>query len=283
MGQGQKTAHNLHVTNYKVREGEPYSVLKLCWNDCLDWNILSYSKELPLLLAMIWVQQGGSWWSATPEKNAFLFHAFESNKLTYFLWISWLWLYSTCMISPLVAENSKILFLTWWRAAIDKQWQYLGLWDLSNISDRLFLQEGPKAVWDVNKPHKKLGKDYKINGHYYLVLVKCRQNVANKLFITRIFNPIHPHNCNLTVLSALLCSEDYWTLSYAQKKSRQALSLFWGTESTYNTVVVDVASAVSVGCVAQLQVRPCLDSLAFNSPRLTNWPFLRLSCTNIKF
>ena len=25
------------------------------------------------------------------------------------------------------------------------------------------------------------------------VLVKCRQNVANKLFITRVFNPVRPH------------------------------------------------------------------------------------------
>ena len=34
-----------------------------------------------------------------------------------------------------------------------------------------------------------------------LVLVKCRQNVANKLFITRAFNSVHPHTW-LTALSA---------------------------------------------------------------------------------
>ena len=35
------------------------------------------------------------------------------------------------------------------------------------------------------------------------VLVKCRQNVANKLFITRVFNPVRPYTW-LTALSALL-------------------------------------------------------------------------------
>ena len=44
---------------------------------------------------------------------------------------------------------------------------------------------------------------------------------------------------------------DYWTLSYAQKRSRQALSLCGGTECTYNTVVVNVGPAGSVGCVPQ--------------------------------
>ena len=34
------------------------------------------------------------------------------------------------------------------------------------------------------------------------VLVKCRQNVANKLFITRVFNPVHPR-------TATKCSTDY--------------------------------------------------------------------------
>ena len=29
--------------------------------------------------------------------------------------------------------------------------------------------------------------------YYGKVLVKCRQNVANKLFITRVFNPVRPH------------------------------------------------------------------------------------------
>ena len=50
------------------------------------------------------------------------------------------------------------------------------------------------------------------------VLVKCRQNVANKLFITRVFNPVHPHTW-LTALSALQM------LSYVQQRLRQALSL----------------------------------------------------------
>ena len=27
---------------------------------------------------------------------------------------------------------------------------------------------------------------------FFLVLVKCRQNVANKLFITHVFNPVRP-------------------------------------------------------------------------------------------
>ena len=49
-----------------------------------------------------------------------------------------------------------------------------------------------------------------VSGHpparNFKVLVKCRQNVANKLFITRIFNPLHPHTYNLTALSALLYS-----------------------------------------------------------------------------
>ena len=43
---------------------------------------------------------------------------------------------------------------------------------------------------------------------FILVLVKCRQNVANKLFITCVFNPVHPHTCNkLTALSALLTTQ----------------------------------------------------------------------------
>ena len=52
---------------------------------------------------------------------------------------------------------------------------------------------------------------------------------------------------------------DYWTLSYVQKRSRQALSLCEVTESTYNTVVVDVCPAGSVGCVAWVP-RPGFDS-----------------------
>ena len=50
------------------------------------------------------------------------------------------------------------------------------------------------------------------------VLVKCRQNVANKLFITCVFNPVRPHTW-LTVLSALLRLY-YWTLSRSQTRVR---------------------------------------------------------------
>ena len=39
--------------------------------------------------------------------------------------------------------------------------------------------------------------------HKFKVLVKCRQNVANKLLITRVFIPVRPHTW-LTALSALL-------------------------------------------------------------------------------
>ena len=39
----------------------------------------------------------------------------------------------------------------------------------------------------------------------FMVLVKCRQNVTNKVFITCVFNPVYPHTCNkLTALSCLL-------------------------------------------------------------------------------
>ena len=43
------------------------------------------------------------------------------------------------------------------------------------------------------------------------------------------------------------CSTEHTHMS--KKRSRQALS---GTESTYNTTVVDVSSAGSVGCTAQI-------------------------------
>ena len=38
------------------------------------------------------------------------------------------------------------------------------------------------------------------------VLVKCRQNVANKLVITRVFNPVHPL---LQQTDSVKCSTDY--------------------------------------------------------------------------
>jgi len=56
----------------------------------------------------------------------------------------------------------------------------------------------------------------------------------------------------VTALSALLTTQTTErSLNYVQKRSRQALSLSEGTESTYNTVVVDVGPAGSVGCVAR--------------------------------
>jgi len=58
------------------------------------------------------------------------------------------------------------------------------------------------------------------------ILVKCRQNVANKLFITRVFNPVRPHTW-LTVLSALLKE-----LASTSQRERACLDLFWTYEST---------------------------------------------------
>ena len=54
------------------------------------------------------------------------------------------------------------------------------------------------------------------------VPVKCRQNVANKLFMTRVFNPVRPHTW-LTALSALLRLLN--ALIWPNDRSRQALSL----------------------------------------------------------
>ena len=54
-----------------------------------------------------------------------------------------------------------------------------------------------------------------------MVLVKCRQNVANKLFITCVFNPVRPH----TWLTALVLYSDYWTLSYVLVTGRGKLFL----------------------------------------------------------
>ena len=87
-----------------------------------------------------------------------------------------------------------------------------------------------------------------------------------KLFITRIFNPVHPHKstCNLTALSALLITQT--TERYHMpKRSRGKLFLSFEVQSLHtNCCIVDVASAVSVGCVArQVQVGPRLDSSAF--------------------
>ena len=53
-------------------------------------------------------------------------------------------------------------------------------------------------------------------------------------------------------------------LSYIQKRSRQALSLCGGTDSAYNTVVVDVGPVGSVSCVAQVP------NMAFGTPQLIN-------------
>ena len=49
------------------------------------------------------------------------------------------------------------------------------------------------------------------------VLVKCRQNVANKLFITRVFNPVRPHtwltalSLSALLLNALICPKEVET------------------------------------------------------------------------
>ena len=82
------------------------------------------------------------------------------------------------------------------------------------------------------------------------VLVKCRQNVANKLFISRYFNPVVPYI--LICLTALTAKCSTERSHKVQRRSRQAVSLCGGTESTYNTVVVDVGPFGSVGCVARV-------------------------------
>jgi len=80
------------------------------------------------------------------------------------------------------------------------------------------------------------------------VLVKCRQNVANKLFITRVFNPVHPHTCNkLTALalSALLTTQSI-ERSYVSKRGWGKLFLSVEVQNLHkSTVVVDVGPAGS--------------------------------------
>ena len=44
----------------------------------------------------------------------------------------------------------------------------------------------------VNGQNVTVGTIATLHSARYVVLVKCRQNVANKLFITRVFNPVHP-------------------------------------------------------------------------------------------
>ena len=56
-----------------------------------------------------------------------------------------------------------------------------------------------------------------------------------------------------------LCTQ---TIERSQERSRQALSLCEVTESTYNTVVVDVGAAGSVGCVARVPSNRGFDSSA---------------------
>ena len=72
----------------------------------------------------------------------------------------------------------------------------------------------------------------------------------------------------MTTHATQTTERSYYDL-YAQKRLRQALSLCGSTESTYNTVVVDVGPAGSVGCVARVPSKT-RHSL---SPRLTNKPF----------
>ena len=61
----------------------------------------------------------------------------------------------------------------------------------SPLTDKPFLEEGP-----MQRSNRNSSKT--LEAVFFLVLVKCRQNVANKLFISRYFNP-----CNkLTALMA---------------------------------------------------------------------------------
>ena len=57
-------------------------------------------------------------------------------------------------------------------------------------------------------------------------------------------------------------------------RPRQALSLCKGTECAYNTVVVDIGPTGSVGCVAQVKVRPSLDSSGSVSQALVGKMYL---------
>ena len=57
------------------------------------------------------------------------------------------------------------------------------------------------------------------------VLVKCRQNVANKLFITRVFNPVHPHTCNKLIAISVLLNTQTKERSLMPKRGRHKLFL----------------------------------------------------------
>ena len=57
--------------------------------------------------------------------------------------------------------------------------------------------------WVFSSTGKTAFIDRVSRGNSEKVLVKCRQNVANKLFITRVFNLVRPYTW-LTALSALL-------------------------------------------------------------------------------
>ena len=46
--------------------------------------------------------------------------------------------------------------------------------------------------WVFSSTGKTAFIDRVSRGNSEKVLVKCRQNVANKLFITRVFNPVQP-------------------------------------------------------------------------------------------
>ena len=95
-----------------------------------------------------------------------------------------------------------------------------------------------------------------ILGLFYLVPVKCRQNVANKLFISHYFNPVVPiHLYNkLTALTAKCLLN---ALMNAKEVEASSFSL-WRYRTTYTTVVVDVGPFGSVGFVAQVPSMACL-------------------------
>ena len=119
-----------------------------------------------------------------------------------------------------------------------------------------------------------------------MVLIKCRQNVGNKLFITCVFNPVHPHTYNkLTVPSALLTTQTTERSLMFKRGRDKPLSRCGGTESTYNTVVVDVGPAGNVGCRCGTSSKYGL-ALLIGQPQLSTINptslFLRLSCMTIK-
>ena len=73
------------------------------------------------------------------------------------------------------------------------------------------------------KPHLPICAKSEVSAR---VLVKCRQNVANKLFISPYFNPIHP--CIL----ATNCANSLTERSHISKGGRSELLLCGCTEST---------------------------------------------------